>query len=296
MSSCSRSSGSSWRSSSGGAFGGLASGGASGGGSLDAAGGDLNVGAFLVVGIAELGISFAYFAYSWVVLRGTPGMRMLGLQIGDQADGHAISWDQALVRWLLLGIAATLTTFAVYVPDLVGLGLAVLALAWLSIAARTPRRRVPRSRASTTGPRRTILVKGSRAARLSGLISTGYPHAARRSWTVAPGVTTNVVDNAVDPAVGRRHSLSCPEGPHVDQDRGDHINADRGSRGRSGRFVMSGRSSLAGGAAMRESAMPFSRPSRRARGRRPPLDRPAAAPRSRARLRAGQAWPTRSRP
>ena len=58
----------------------------------------------------------------WVVLRGTPGMRMLGLRIGDQGDGHAISWDQAL-RALAPARAspATLVTFVVYVPSLVGL-------------------------------------------------------------------------------------------------------------------------------------------------------------------------------
>lgn len=112
----------------GGAFGGLAT-----GASLESAGGGLNVGAFLVVGVAQLGISFGYFGYSWVALRGTPGMKMLGLQIGDEADGHSISWNQALLRWLLLGIAATLATYPVYVPSAVGLILGILALAWLGL-------------------------------------------------------------------------------------------------------------------------------------------------------------------
>jgi uncharacterized RDD family membrane protein YckC len=147
----------------GGAFGGLASGAQTTGGSLDAAGGDLNVGAFLVVAMAELAISFAYFAWSWVVLRGTPGMKMLGLQIGDQADGHSISWDQALVRWLLLGIAATLTTFAIYVPSLVGLVVAIIALLWLMLllytTAQSPTKQGLHDRTA-----RTVLVKASRRA------------------------------------------------------------------------------------------------------------------------------------
>jgi uncharacterized RDD family membrane protein YckC len=145
----------------GGVFGGLASGADSAGGALDSAGGDLNVGAFLVVGIAALAISFAYFAWSWVVLRGTPGMRMLGLQVGDQADGHSISWDQALVRWLILGIAATLTTFAVFVPSLVGLVAGVIGLIWLLVllytTAQSPTKQGLHDRVA-----RTVLVKAAR--------------------------------------------------------------------------------------------------------------------------------------
>jgi uncharacterized RDD family membrane protein YckC len=147
----------------GGAFGGLVSGGSTVGGSLEAAGGTLNVGAFLVVAIAATAISFAYFAYSWVMLRATPGMRLLGLRIGDQRDGHAISWDQALVRWLLLGIAATLVTFVVYVPDLLGLVLAVLGLAWLVVVLvsvdRSPTKQGFHDRRA-----RTILVRAPRRA------------------------------------------------------------------------------------------------------------------------------------
>jgi hypothetical protein len=112
----------------GGAFGGLET-----GRSLDSAGGGLNIGAFLVVGVAQLAISFGFFGYSWVVLRATPGMKMLRLQIGDQVDGHSISWNQALLRWLLLGIAATLVTYPVYVPSAIGLLLGVVALAWLVV-------------------------------------------------------------------------------------------------------------------------------------------------------------------
>lgn len=145
----------------GGAFGGLVSGAQTAGGSLDDAGGQLNIGAFLVVGIAELAISFAYFAWSWVVLRATPGMMMLGLQVGDQGDGRSISWDQALMRWLVLGIAATLTTFAVFVPSIVGLLVAVVALAWLLVllttTAQSPTKQGLHDRIA-----RTVLVKAGR--------------------------------------------------------------------------------------------------------------------------------------
>ena len=53
------------------------------------------------------------------------------------------------MRWLVLGIAATLTTFAVFVPSLVGLLVAVVALAWLLVLLATTAQS-PTRRASTT--------------------------------------------------------------------------------------------------------------------------------------------------
>ena len=147
----------------GGFFGGLSGGSSAAGGSLDAADGDLNVAAFLVVGIAQLALSFAYFGYSWVVLRGTAGMKALGLQVGDQGDGHAINWDQALIRWLLMGIPATLATFAVSVPSALGLLLGILGSTWLAVLlytiARSPTRQGWHDRRA-----RTIVTRVSRRA------------------------------------------------------------------------------------------------------------------------------------
>jgi uncharacterized RDD family membrane protein YckC len=145
----------------GGLFGGLVSGGTTVGGALDDAGGDLNLGAFLVVGVVATAISFVYFTYSWVVLRSTPGMRLLGLRIGDQRDGRPISWDQALIRWLILGIAATLVTFAVYVPSLLGLSLGVLGLVWLVVVLVTINRS-PMKQGLHDRYARTILVRATR--------------------------------------------------------------------------------------------------------------------------------------
>jgi uncharacterized RDD family membrane protein YckC len=142
----------------GGLFGGMTSGGATTGGPLDQPGRELNVAAFLVVGLAQLAISFGYFAYAWVILRGTPGMRLLGLRIGDEADGRPVSWDQALVRWLIVGLPATLATFAVSVPSLIGLVLGLIGLLWLLLLlytmTRSPGRRGVQDRYG-----RTIVVR-----------------------------------------------------------------------------------------------------------------------------------------
>ena len=55
--------------------------------------------AALASAIIGYGIWFAYFAGLWVTQRGTLGMRVLGMQIGDQADGRALTWKQGAIRF-----------------------------------------------------------------------------------------------------------------------------------------------------------------------------------------------------
>jgi uncharacterized RDD family membrane protein YckC len=100
-------------------------------GALDSAGGQLDVVSFLLVLLLQLAISFGYFAYCWVVLRGTLGMKLLGLRIGDEVGGGPLEWRQAALRWVLLGIPSLLGTLGAYVPSIVGVILSVLGLAWL---------------------------------------------------------------------------------------------------------------------------------------------------------------------
>ena len=101
-------------------------------GALDASGGELDIVAFLVVVMLQLAVSFAYFGGSWTVIGATPAMWLLGLRIGDAAEGQAVSWRQALVRWLLLGIPALLSSLAVYVPNTIGLILGALGVVWMA--------------------------------------------------------------------------------------------------------------------------------------------------------------------
>lgn len=100
-------------------------------GALDSAGGGLDVVPFLVVLVLELAIGFAYFGFLWTATHSTVGMRLLGLQIGDEVDGHPVSWRQALIRWLIVGIPSVLTSQAVYVPSFIGVALSVVGAAWL---------------------------------------------------------------------------------------------------------------------------------------------------------------------
>jgi uncharacterized RDD family membrane protein YckC len=143
----------------GGLFGGLTT----AAGALDSAGGELNLGAFLVVSIAQLAISLGYFGYSWTAARGTPGMKLLGLQIGDESDGHSIDWNQAIIRWLIIGIPSILATFTSYASSTLSLVFSIIGVAWLIVLlysiAQSPTKQGLHDRYA-----RTILVKAGRRA------------------------------------------------------------------------------------------------------------------------------------
>lgn len=106
-------------------------------GALDSAGGELDIVAFVVVLVLQLAISFGYFGVLWVLVSATAGMRLLGLRVGDESDGRPISWRQALIRWLILGIPTLLVSLVIYVPNTIGMILAALGLAWMLLLLYT---------------------------------------------------------------------------------------------------------------------------------------------------------------
>ena len=130
-------------------------------GAIDSAGGELDIVAFLIVLVLQLAVSFAYFGGTWTLFGGTAGMRLLGMRIGDEADGGLISWRQSLIRWLMLGIPALLSSLAVYVPNTIGLILWALGVVWmlalLYTMAQSPTKQGLHDRYA-----RTILVKARR--------------------------------------------------------------------------------------------------------------------------------------
>lgn len=130
-------------------------------GALDSAGGELDITAFLIVLVLQLAVSFAYFGGSWTLVGFTAGMWLLGLRIGDEIDGERIGWPRSLVRWLLLGIPALLSSLAVYVPSFLGLILWALGVVWLALLlytiAQSPTKQGLHDRYA-----RTILVRARR--------------------------------------------------------------------------------------------------------------------------------------
>ena len=109
-------------------------------GAIDGSGGGLQIGPFIIVAALQAAISLGYFAVGWKSFHGTPGMRMLGLRIGDESEGGELTWGQVLFRWLLLGVPWILAGFADYVPDTIGLIMALLGVALSLIHISEPTR------------------------------------------------------------------------------------------------------------------------------------------------------------
>lgn len=59
--------------------------------------------AAIINAIVSAAISAGYFIYTWTAMRGTVGMKVLGMQIGSEKDGATLSMDQAIRRWLVFG-------------------------------------------------------------------------------------------------------------------------------------------------------------------------------------------------
>lgn len=57
---------------------------------------------FVVLLVLYAAFSALYFIYTWTKLRGSPGMRVLGLEVLNAADGAALTQPQAIRRWLFL--------------------------------------------------------------------------------------------------------------------------------------------------------------------------------------------------
>lgn len=71
-----------------------------------------------------------YFIYTWVAMRGTFGMKMLGLQVGHEADGRTLTYEQAAWRFgVLFGPQIVVGLISAIVPALGILGL--LSFGWL---------------------------------------------------------------------------------------------------------------------------------------------------------------------
>jgi len=94
----------------------------------------VHTGPLVATVILLIAISAAYFAGSWMLFGGTPCQRALGLRVVDVTDGEKLSFDAALIRWLLLsGIAGILTgVLAVVVLNWIA---TTPTNQWLSVAA-----------------------------------------------------------------------------------------------------------------------------------------------------------------
>ena len=95
---------------------------------------DINIGPTLLAVVLDMAISAAYFSWMWSAQRATIGMKILGLQIGNETDGRSITLKQALVRWLVIGLPLILSNFVVYLSAVfLGALLGLFGIVWLLV-------------------------------------------------------------------------------------------------------------------------------------------------------------------
>ena len=83
----------------------------------------------LILAVINTAISAAYFIYTWRTMRGSPGQKVLGMQVGNAADGATLTMDQAIKRWVALGAPFGIAQALNPLPGL-GFLIALAALAW----------------------------------------------------------------------------------------------------------------------------------------------------------------------
>lgn len=85
--------------------------------------------ASLIVAVVSLAINAAYFIYTWTTMRGTLGMKALGMQVGNAGDGKTLTMDQAVRRWIALGAPISLASAFNPLPG-IGILLFLAAVGW----------------------------------------------------------------------------------------------------------------------------------------------------------------------
>ncbi|HEY2888171.1 MAG TPA: RDD family protein, partial [Candidatus Limnocylindrales bacterium] len=83
----------------------------------------------IIEAIIGLAVSGGYFIYMWTRMRGTVGMKVLGMQVGDAGSGATLTQDQAIKRWIALGAPFGIVQALNPLP-LLGLLVGLAALGW----------------------------------------------------------------------------------------------------------------------------------------------------------------------
>jgi uncharacterized RDD family membrane protein YckC len=116
----------------------------------------------LVTTIVYAVIGAAYFIYQWTSMRATIGMRVLGMQIGNAADGATITTNQAVTRYLVMFGPGLLAQLLGAFVGALGLLLSLAGLVWLIVllvtTAQSPTKQGLHDRYANT-----VVVKSARS-------------------------------------------------------------------------------------------------------------------------------------
>ena len=63
---------------------------------------DVTIVGSIIRAVINAVLGFLYFGYTWTAWKASPGQRILGLMTVNAADGAALTWNQATMRWAFL--------------------------------------------------------------------------------------------------------------------------------------------------------------------------------------------------
>ena len=89
----------------------------------------INYVGLIVSAVIDAAISAGYFIYTWTSMRGTVGMKALGMQIGNAGDGKTLTTDQATRRWIVIAAPGILAQVLFIIPA-IGILLGLVAFGW----------------------------------------------------------------------------------------------------------------------------------------------------------------------
>jgi uncharacterized RDD family membrane protein YckC len=115
----------------------------------------------LIQALIFTAISGGYFIYTWTTMRGSPGQKILGMQVGNAADGATLTTEQAVRRWLALGAPFGIAQALNPLPGLgilIGLAAFVWFIALLITTAQSPTKQGLHDQFANT-----VVVKAARA-------------------------------------------------------------------------------------------------------------------------------------
>ena len=121
-----------------------------------------NYAAAVIVGLIQLIISAAYFIYTWTAMRGTPGMKVLGMQVGNAGDGKTLTTNQAIRRFLIIAAPAAISQVFFPLPA-IGALLGLAAFLWFCFLLYTTWKS-PTKQGFHDVFANTMVVKATRAA------------------------------------------------------------------------------------------------------------------------------------
>lgn len=84
----------------------------------------------IIYAVVSVLIGAGYFVYTWTSMRATVGMRALGMQIGNAADGATLTQDQAIRRYLALAAPGIVGSALSGLP-VIGFLLGLVSLGWV---------------------------------------------------------------------------------------------------------------------------------------------------------------------